>query len=268
MIRKFGFKNGDGQHWYLTEKTFKCFLDNPQGLGFTKSIEVTRYGESANLVSENYSFPVINGDILFYDSENVTRYALYNEFVRFIMVKPLTFIYQTPIETYSLKCEITSLQKTESKTDRMLTCPIQISGLEFFNGEEVEIQGTGGTFTIENNSDFAVGFEITIEGGVLTNPYFTLSQNGEIYGEAKFFDSAYFSSVYVNSNDGKQDAILMRGSSVLPNPLSYQDLSIANGSIYVTFVKLARGVSELTVGAESGTIRNVNIKFTPKYRSV
>ena len=102
----------------------------------------------------------------------------------------------------------------------------------------------------------------------MSNPYITLTQDGEMYGEAKFIDSTAFDKVSVNSNDGKQEVALEQGGSVLPNPLSYQDLSISNGSIYVTFIKLARGTSTLAIGMDSGSITNVTIKFTPIYRSV
>ena len=102
----------------------------------------------------------------------------------------------------------------------------------------------------------------------MVNPYITLTQDNEMYGEAKFDDSTGFSKVFVNSRDGEQEVILEQGGSVLPNPLSYQDLSISNGAIYVTFVKLARGTSTLAIGMDSGSITGVTIKHTPLYRSV
>ena len=143
-----------------------------------------------------------------------------------------------------------------------------MNGLSFYKGDEVVINGTGDTYTIENPSDFPVSFEITITGTSMENPYFTLEQDNELYGEAKFLDSTGFNSVSVNSNDGEQNIILEQGGSVLPNPLLYQDLSISNGAIYVTFVKLARGTSTLTIGMDSGSITGVLIKYTPLYRSV
>ena len=117
-----------------------------------------------------------------------------------------------------------------------------------------------------NNGHIPCGFTIEITGTSRVNPYITLTQDGEMYGEAKFDDT--FSKVYVNSRDGEQEVILEQGGSVLPNPLSYQDLSISNGAIYVTFVKLARGTSTLAIGMDSGSITGVTIKHTPLYRSV
>lgn len=273
--RKFWLVNGNGERWDLTEKELKSFLENPQGLGFQKTIDVTRYGERAYKNTESYNFPQVTGDVLFYDSANSTRYEKYNEFVRFLMEQPITLHYMIPVsynsliaDTYSLECEVMSLTKTESKTDRILTSNIQMNGLGFYEGDEIEINGTANTLTINNKGDFPVGFEIELRG-TYKNPYFTLEQNGELYGEAKFDDNANnFSSVFVNSKDGEQNVVLKQNNSIMPNPLAYQDLSISNGSIYVTFVKLVKGESTLTIGGDSYTISGYTIRYTPIYRSV
>jgi len=160
-----------------------------------------------------------------------------------------------------------NITKTEVKEDGLLRCTIQFMAFTFFKGAEQTQTGSGNQYTLVNNGDFPVGFEIEIKGS-LTNPYFTLTQDSDMYGEAKFDDTTAFDSVYVNSNDGEQNVILKQSNAILPNPLSYQDLSISNGSIYVTFVKLARGTSTLDIGFESGNITSVDIKFTPQYRSV
>lgn len=270
--RKFWMVNSKGEEWSLTEKDFRAFLNNPSGFGFKKQIDMVRYGERAVKSNETYDFPTVQGELLFYDSANSNRYDNYHRFMRFLMDQPITLYYQIPVsfdsqiaDIYSLDCEVTEVQKTESKPDRLLTSNITINGLSFYEGEEVVISGSSTTISIENKGDFAVGFELTFEG-TMTNPYFTLEQDEELYGEGRFVDSTAFNSVYVNSNDGEQDLVLQQNSSILPNPLSYQDLSISNGAIYVTFVKLARGVSVLKV--RGGTISNATVKFKPMFRSV
>ena len=273
-IRKFWLINGENERWDLTEKEFKAFLNNPQGLGFRKTVESVRYGERQNKVSETYNFPQPQGELLFYDSYNSTRYDKYNKFIRFLMNQPITLYYMIPVSyisgianIYTLDCEVTEVQKTESKNDNILRSSIVFNGMEFYKGDSITVNGTGTSYTLTNDGDFPVGFEITVEGN-LTNPYVTLSQDGELYGEAKFDSETAFSSVYVNSNDGEQNVVLMQNDAIIPNPLSYQDLSISNGSIYVTFVKLARGESTLEIGMESGSLTSVKIEFTPMYRSV
>lgn len=272
--RKFWMVNSKGDRWNLTEHEVRSFMNNPQGFGFAKTISTTRYGNAQVLTDVTDNFPSPSGEVLFYDSHNSTRYEQYNEFVKFLSYEPVTLYYKLPFSFYSqipnvytLECVVGTLTKTESKTDNIMTCPITFNALSYYKGDEVNINGTGTSYTIQNDGDFPVGFEITVEGSLM-NPYVLLSQNDELYGEAKFDDTTAFSSLYLNSNDGEQSVILQQSGSVLPNPLSYQDLSISNGSIYVTFVKLARGISELEIGSESGSITSVEIKYQPIYRSV
>ena len=268
MVRELTLINSNNQTWTFTEHAFKVFLNNPQGLGFNRNVTTVRYGNKQNLTDITDNFPQPSGDILFYDSENGDRYTEYNQFCRFITYEPLKLVYTVPsLSEYTLDCVVTSLVKTESKTDGILTCPVVFQGLSFWKGTEVKQVGTASSYTLTNFGDYPVGFEITIEGSPV-NPYVQLEQDNELYGEAKFIDSTAFDSVYVNSNDGEQNVILEQSNSVLPNPLSYQDLSISNGSIYVTFIKLARGESDLTIGMDSGSLTSVEIRFTPIYRSV
>lgn len=279
MIRKFWLTNGTTtggvlNEWHFTDESFKSFLHNPQGLGFSKTLSLVRYGNRQNITDSSDNFPSVQGELMFYDDENSDRYEKYNDFVRFVSYSPLVFHYQLPYLDaldndiiYTLDCDAVSLQKTETKTDGVLTCPVTFTGLSFWKASKITTTGTATSYTLTNNGDFPVGFEITVKGS-LTNPYVTLEQNSELYGEAKFIDSTAFDEVYVDSVDGEQNVILKQSGSALPNPLSYQDLSISNGSIYVTFVKLARGQSTLTIGYDSGSITSVSISFTPIYRSV
>lgn len=270
MIRKFTLTNSNNVSWTFTSKSVKSFLMNPQGLGYSSKLDVIRYGEKANVSNEVYDFPSVSGELVFYDTSNANRYKLYNDFARFCTYTPLTLSYVIPLaspETYTLKCYVTSLTKTESIPSGVLNVGITMQGLGFWNGAEIATTGTASSYSLTNNGDFPVGLEITVTGS-LENPYVTFTQDGDLYGEAKFDDSTAFDEVYVDSKDGEQNVILEQSGSTLPNPLSYQDLSISNGSIYVTFVKLARGTSTLAIGMDSGSITSVSIKYTPQYRSV
>lgn len=280
--RVFWAINSKGERWDFTEREFKSFMNNPQGLGFSKTISVNRYGNVQNLTDITDNFPQPNGEVLFYDSSNSTRYDKYNQFVKFLSYEPITLYYKIPVSfysripnTYSLECVVGTLTKTESKTDNMMNCSITYNALSFYKGEEVEISGTGTSYTINNDSDFPIGFEIELTGSDMVNPYVSASQNGSVYGGARFVSKRTdatanqpFDRVYLNTKDGEQNIVLEDGGSVLPNPLSYQDLSISNGSIYVTFIKLARGETTLTISIGSGTLSSVAIRYTPIYRSV
>lgn len=268
--RKFWITNGDGQTVYLAEESSKIFLNNPTGLGMSNAITTNQYSEALSVIDTMQNFASISGEMVFYDYANSSRYDQYNDFITFLQSAPLTFFYEIPTptpQTYSMDVALSSIDKTESKTDGLMRCAFTLQGLSRWKGDAVTITGSGDTYSITNDGHMPVGFEITIEG-TMENPYITLSQDGDLYGEAKFDDSTAFDSVYINSNDGQQEVILEQGGSVMPNPLSYQDLSISNGAIYVTFVKLARGTSTLQIGMDSGSITSVKIEFTPMYRSV
>lgn len=274
MIRKFWLTNGTETNgilnrYELTVPSSKVFLNNPTGLGYAQTLTTVQYADTLN-ATESQNFPTIAGEIVFFDESNSDRYDKYNAFVEFLSHQPLVLNYQIPKaspETYTMNVAVATLEKTESKQNNLLTCTINMQGLSRWKGAEVTITGTASSYTITNNGHMPCGMEITITGA-LTNPYFTLEQDNELYGEALFIDQTPFDSVYVNSNDGKQNVILEQDGSILPNPLLYQDLSISNGAIYVTFMKLARGTSTLTIGIDSGNISSVEIKFTPLYRSV
>lgn len=267
-VREFTLINSKNQRWTLTDKSKKYFLGDPKGLGFQSNISVQQYGDVQNEVGKNFNFPQVSGVVYFYDSANATRYANYNSFVDFLSYHPLKMEYilpTSPAQTFTLDCDVTSLTKTESESNKTMQCDIVLTGLGFWKGNSFFQMATT-SVSLTNNGHFPVGFTITINGTNMENPYFTLEQDNEVYGEGKFLDT--FSKVIVNSEDGSQSVELQQSGSVLPNPLGYQDLSISNGSIYVTFVKLARGTSTLTVGVDSGTVTNFTVNYTPLYRSV
>lgn len=269
MFRKFYLKNSKAETWNFTDETFKVFLNSPQGLGISDTLTTTVYGNTARVDSEDYAFPTPSGEVLFYDDVNSDRYEKYNDFARFITHTPLTLYYTIPTspnETYSLLCYVSSLTKTETGRDSILTCPIAFQGIDFWRGDEVTL--TGNPLTITNEGDYPVGFTIEINGSSMVDPFFTLEQD-DLYGECKFLmDGTTLTKVTVNSNESEQNVILQNGGVTLANPLQYQDLSISNGEIYVTFIKLARGTSTLTVDKDGGTLGTITVKFTPRYRSV
>lgn len=270
-IRKFWMTNGKGTTKQFADSISTIFLNNPTGLGMTNTLTSNVYQNQLNVILSEQNFGTIGGEMVFYDVANADKYSQYNDFVEFLTYKPLTLYYQiptSPTETYSIDVDVLSLDKTEVKTNGTLRSTFSFQCLSRWKGSEITLTGSGSSYTITNGSHMPVGFEITIEGTDMENPYFTLTQDGDLYGEAKFDDSTGFNSVYVNSNDGKQSVELEQGGSIIANPLSYQDLSISNGAIYVTFTKLARGESTLAIGMDSGTLTSVKIKYTPIFRSV
>ena len=265
--RKFELINSSNETWYFTDHDFRVFLNEPENLGFKRTFTLTRYGNSQVIDETEEECPTPRGEIIFLDSLNEDRYIKYDNFVRFVSYEPLQFVYIAPgMGSFTLDCVVNSLEKTESELENYMSCPVEFQGLGFWKGEQIVRHFTDTQFTLLNDGDFPCGFEITIEGD-MTNPYFELSQD-DIYGKAKFDSSTAFNSVYVNSNDSKQNVVLEQDSTVVSNPLSYQDLTISNGSIYVTFIKLARGISTVNIGMDSGSVNDVYVKYYPIYRSI
>lgn len=281
-VRKFWITNGNNQTIQFTDGISKIFLNNPTGLGMSNSITTLNYNEKMNVISNVQEFSSVGGEMLFYDYANKDKYEAYNDFITFLSFKPLTFFYQIPSEpakTYSIDVDIMSIDKTEVKKDDLLKCNFQLQTLSRWKGEKVTVAGNGSQFEIINDGHMPVGFEITINNfesqyGYVSNPSFTLEQDGAVYGIAKFIykytgTPTTFSEVYINSNDGEQDIVLKNGITTLPNPLSYQDLSASNGRVYVTFMKLARGTSTLKIYSDDNVqVADVLVEFTPLYRSV
>ena len=273
-MREFWIKNGKNNITYLAQESSKVYLNNPTGLGYSNAITTNQYADALNLVSEAQNFATIGGEIVFWDDANSNRYTKYNSFITFLQEEPLTFYYKIPTstpKTYSMSVAVLNIDKTESKEDGLMRCTFSLLGLSRWMGDEVTVTGGIGvtSFTLTNDGHMPVGFTIKVTGAGLSNPYITLTQDGEMYGEAKFISSSTFRYIYVDSKDGEQSLTLREQDGVdLPNPMSYQDLSISNGSIYVTFIKLARGTSTLAIGKDAGSVSSTEIKFIPLYRSV
>lgn len=264
--RLFDLINSKGEMWHFTDHDFRVFLNEPENLGFKRTFTLTRYGNSQVIDETEEEFPTPRGEIIFLDSLNEDRYIKYDNFVRFVSYEPLQFVYTAPgMGSFTLDCVVNSLEKTESELENYMSCPVEFQGLGFWKGTQIERNITDSTFSLENTGDFPCGFEITLTGTV-TNPYFKLYQDDELYGEARFVGT--FDGVYVDSNDGKQTVALSQNGDVVPNSIAYQDLTISNGSIYVTFMKIPRGNSSMEVGADSGSVTNTNIRYTPIYRSI
>lgn len=288
MYRKFYIVNSTGAKYTLTEQNFKSFLNEPNGLGFQKTVNGYTIGNAMKVTSSNYNFMTIGGDVLFYDSRE-QAYQDYFDFIKFIALTPLKFYYEPPNThtSYFCDCEITQLDKTEY-SEGCLTCPIQImmtSHWQDSNVTVIEVQNEltgegkfyelerpyyyGGTtlsnIVINNNGSDEVGFTIEVEGEV-TNPQWTISQNGEVYGSAKI--NGTYDKVKVVSIDGENEISLERNGSVITNPASFQDLSITGGVL--TFIKLKTGTSTMvfTCGNIATFTGVVRISFSNAYISV
>lgn len=291
MIRQFYIENSLGKKYYLTNKNFKHFLNEPEGLGFSKSLTTLRLGDDELITDEQYSMPSVSGSILFYDTVE-KAYQDYYEFINFIRYSPLKLYYQPPnlLFPYYIECSLVQVDKGEYSTSGYLSCAVSFYGNTLWqNSQESSLTVTNSessdgkyyelvrpyhysgnslnSIRINNNGDVPIGFEFEIEGSV-TNPRLTAIYNDVIYGLLKL--NGTFDVVKVNSNDIEESIYLENNGSVVTNPLSYQDLSIADGVASITFFKLKVGESRLsfTCDKPSSFEGNINFKWKDKRVSI
>lgn len=295
-VREFKLANSN------TERTgvFYSFMDpqhylaSPTGLGLNASISTITIGERDSVVSKKYAHQNISGKLYFVNKDNDKCYELYSEFLEFIRFGGLNFYYRPANASgfYFCEVEITNLSKSETESSsNALVCDISFfcisrwldenAGRTSFDGNVSPTDGKhydlvrdyyyGGTnfenMELNNAGYLDVGFEIKMEGEC-EDPCFYIFQEGKNvpYGKCKFI--GHYGYVYVNSKDGEEEIRLERtDGSVVENPVSYQDMSLADGEADITFVKLKTGNSYLKVMSENFT-GSVEVSWNNTYMSV
>lgn len=290
--RKFWLINSQGDRYDFTED-IKVFLNNPQGLGFVRKYSTIKIGNSELLTSQEFQLTDIQGDLLFMDGTNGDKYEAYQRFIQFAKFKPLEFHYKTPNELTSYHCDVIFVQadKTEVyEEDSILHIPVKFHRLTEWLTDEDQVYnltndpldegkyhdlvydyhyaGTGlGNTVLTNNGTDDVGFVIEIDGEA-QNPQFTLTQGGETYGICKI--NGTYDYVMIDSVERTESIYLERNGSAITNPEQYQDLSIANGESYITWIKLRVGASQFafTCGNIDTFDGVVRIRFKNSFATV
>lgn len=278
MYRKFWLTNNNGDTFTFTDLNSKFFFNNPQGLGFSKSVDGVSLGNVMKVLSTEYNLLTISGSLLFYDIRE-KAYQDYFDFVKFISYTPIKLHYLPPNTLNSYYCDIEVIQadKSEYSIQGYLEIPLQLLMTSHWQDDEERIiearnvVNDGKHYDLErpyyygandlenisltNNGNDVVGFIVEIDGEVV-NPQWTIYQDGEIYGSCKL--NGTFDKVIVNSRDGENEIYLENGGSVITNANTYQDLSITGGIL--TFCKLKTGTSKMVftsgnIGTFDGVVR-------------
>ena len=253
QYRKFKLQNSLNHEYDLTNRNFKVFANQPQGLGFSKTLSVLRLGDENFIPYSMINLDAINFELLFYDDKLSDKYQKYVEFIDFISHKPIQLLYQRPnsFTWYRRGVEIVSLTKTEvSYQDNMLHCPFVMQTLTFWEDNEANVIETELTFeeeggkiypitypinygydTISNLGLTSVGLldtpiEFTITGLTQNPQYILYDNNNNVYGRGKF--NGTFDKIYVNSKESEEQIKLYYNNLMLNNPFSYQDLTVGS----------------------------------------
>ncbi len=281
--RKFYLENSLGKTFQLTDKNVKIFLDSPSGLGFSNTLTTLRLGNTLKITDEQIEMPKITGNVLFYDT-NSMAYQNYTDFISFIRNTPLKLYYLPPnlLYPYFVEGYISSLEKTQfDYSAGYISCAMTFSAISLWKNSKVityeisNIKDSDGkhydlvrpyhysgtslnSIKIDNNGDVPTGFDFIVNGSI-TNPMLTAVQNGESYGVIKL--TGTFDYIAINSNDQSQSIYLENEGSILSNPLSYQDLSIADGVADITFFKLKVGESLFAFTGDNVNNFDGKVKF-------
>ncbi len=290
--RRFRLINGKNQIYELTDKNHKVYANNPNGLGYSRTLSVFRLGDENLITYSMINLDNVNFEILFYDDNLGDKYQKYREFVNFLSFKPLYLLYQAPnsFTWYRRQVESMSLSKSEvDYDDRMLHCNFVLQALAFWEDNEKNVIETNndlnggkiypinypinyGFNNLSNVNLTSVGLldaplEITINGNVTNPGYVLYDSNGNIYGRTRFIGE--FDSVYVNSKETEEEVRLVRNGLILDNPLGYQDLTIGSANeIYITFLKLQVGKSKMAFFLGSGFAGTVKVEWRNRYATI
>lgn len=121
-MRYFKLVNAVGAEWDLMRKD--GFFHSPSGLGFNKTINAQRAGDSWIISSEflNQKYP--SGEMVF------KTYAAYREFASFIALDdPMYLMYRPENTWYRLLCKAQILEKGDMTAPGLLVCPVTFSAL-------------------------------------------------------------------------------------------------------------------------------------------
>lgn len=290
--RKFWLVNALGNEYQFTDENSKIYLNQPEGLGFVKAYSVEKVGNSELVTSQQYELTDITGELLFYDTNNGTKYNDYQNFIQFAKYRPLEFHYLIPNSLTSFHCQIlfTQADKSEVSDDSIMHIPVVFHRLTEWltdndttyvfdnsaidDGKYYDVvydyhyasTGLGGS-SVWNNGTDDVGFILTIDGEV-QNPQFTLSQNGAIYGICKI--NGTYDYVMIDSIETEESIYLENNGSVIANPEQYQDMTVANGNSYLTWTKLKVGetIFAFTCGNIDTFDGEIKIVFKTSYVTV
>ena len=290
--RKFWLINSLGNRYDFTDPAKTVFLNDPSGLGFQRQITTLKVGNSELLTSQQFNLTDVQGDLLFYDGTNGTRYQAYFDFIQFAKFKPLELHYLTPNNLTGYHCDVifTQANKSEVDEDGILHVPCVFHRLTEWLTDKDEsylmtndpldegkyhdlvydyhYAGTNLSNTpINNNGTDDVGFILEITGEV-ENPQFSLTQGGETYGICKI--NGTYDYVMIDSIERTESIYLEYNGSAITNPEQYQDFTIRNGASYLTWLKLRVGTSQFsfTCGNIDTFDGTVVLRFKNSYATV
>lgn len=281
MVRNFFIENELGQRFSLMDVKNGCFLNSPNGLGYSYNIEYSQIGNNFIQNIKKISQGQIFGELVFANYEN------YKKFVDFVESSTkLKIVYRVPLQNgyseYFKDIDIANIEKGEKNKAGLLIAPVSFNVKSLWY-EPKEIVYTIDSVTNELRWDFAwdtifsaydnrnivfenkgheeAPFKLELNGEVV-NPIITILENdievkkldltGLIIDEGETF-------IY-NTKDTEQQ-IIKTGNNGIINLFSFLNPN------FINFYKLRKGVSTIRLEAD-GEITSGKLTIYVQYKAV
>ena len=251
--RRFWLQTASGSIFTLTDPSVKVFASNPEGFGYSMTNTTTRLGDVDYLTSKVPTMLDKSFEIIFYGDDIEEIYRNYQSFVRFINTDETLYLYYELGSIGTYRIVVTFWEDGQENT--------------------VTFSGSGtifGTFEVLGETGTEASIRIT---GNTRNPHYRLLDmngggDGVTYGRGQFVGS--FTEVYVNA-DPVNETIELKDTNGDPvaNPYNYQNLTIGEDGVRLTFLSLRKGLNKVTFGQlDTQVSATVTIKYRNRYVSV
>lgn len=278
MVREFYLENEYGQRFSLMNIENGCLLTNPDGLGFSRTME---YEQVADDFVENIN--KLN-QALIQAEVNFISYDNYKKFVNFVLAaKSLKIIYAVPTgqitEEYFKDVVISNLTKTEIKPNGVMTETITMDSLGLWKkktniiynitagGDEVRwnfrfpsrfISYSSRQIIYENTGHKEASFLLEIPGYVI-NPTLTIKQNGQVINTITITNTiALGETLYYCTKPSDMYIYKVDSNNVKTNLFSTLNINNTN------FFELPQGSCEILLTAEN-EINNGQLTIYQEY---
>lgn len=287
MYRKFWLTNGNDDTFDLTS-TSEVFASSPNGLGASQDISIYRTGNVEIITNTNWELDVIKFTLIFPNSSNnALSYQRYEEFVNFCSVAPLVLHRHQPNESSKKRLvSLLSIDKTEIDVEYdTLVCDVDFKCHTLWSDDKVNqvivqsgrnkgkayVNKRPYSYSTENlsnvklinNTNVPTPIKIEIKGRA-KDPLYELLQRNVVYGTGRFIGT--YDYIQVNADELEEKIVLQQGETYLPNPVRYQDISIANANVInLTFLWLKPGESVLRFLFDNPFAGVVTISWENRY---
>lgn len=265
MVREFYLENEIGQRFSLMDIEKGCLLTNPDGLGFTRSLQYEQveddFVENINKLNQAQ----ISAEI------NFLNYTNYRKFVDFVLsATALKLIYIIPInnekEEYFKNIVVSDLTKTEIKNNGVMTETITMDSLGLWNkksdivynvvsqDDEVRwdfrfpskfVSYSIRQIIYNNTGQKTASFLLELPGYVI-NPKLTIKQNNEEIGTIEIDNTIDIDeTLYYCTKPSDMYIYKVDSNGVRTNLFSLLDINNKN------FFQLPQGTSEISLEADN-----------------